>query len=293
MTKKFVSLFLALAMCLTLSVPAFAVDTSADSEIAFIDAEGKENVLLTRILENGNIVTEHFIEDRLIYTTETRTVGNDDDIIVVTINHMTGTTTTAQKKISDYITSQSLPAMAPCSMDVQNYQYQGRVTFLPCDNSYAPGLRHTHYLDFYMRENETNEEYRTFNALAGDIVSAVVNILWTLFVARFPIPLEKVEAFVKVVLESAGVTVISGVIQSAIKKTYYIRTTEYYIKAVNPDNSVEHLYSGEQYQILLDNDTYSSEYYYTGKMLWHTNSVLALIFPDFFSCPYPGLKSVS
>ena len=156
MTKKFVSMFLALAMCLALAAPAFAVDTttntSTESKISFIDAEGKENTLLTRILANGNIVTNHFVEGKLLYTTETRTINNSDDIIIVNTNHITGITTTLQRKISSYITSQNVSTAVPCATNTQDYQYQGRVTFLPCDNSYAPGLRHTHYLDFYMRE---------------------------------------------------------------------------------------------------------------------------------------------
>lgn len=82
-----------------------------------------------------------------------------------------------------------------------------------------------------------------------------------------------------------------GVVQGAITKQYYVRTTSYSVKARDVSTSRENIYDAERYQIALSGGGYSSEYYYEGYLPWRTNAVAYWMFCDFWAYNYPGVSS--
>lgn len=318
MTKKFVSLFLALSMCLTLSVPAFAAeDEKAAAEapyaFSFIDGEGKINTIHLSIPKMGASHVDYYIDGDLIYSVDSECMEaekasmlNGADIpenVYVHITHTnakTGVTTQYTEPVSHYITtSQDVAGNTPAKA-ASTYVYQGRINYNPCYD--AVGNAFLYKLNVYYRqEGETEPTHKTINAEAGALLGAIVSIVTSVLLSRIPGAQEVVAKFVgdsasklvTDVIAGAGGCILGGVVQNKVSGTYDILLTKYKVKAVDPDTSREQIYDAERYQLKSGSGGYSSEYHYDGCMPWNKSIVANWMYSDFWGDNCPGVKSYS
>ena len=298
--KRICCLFLSIVCILQLTQTAFAAENnmlsiSYNSSYSFMDSEEKENTLVITVLESGDVVVDNYIEG--VFANSSRSTVTDGNTVLVTTTYADGERSTQQFVISDQNTSELAMKSSEEELSASTvYTYAGKVDFLGHYEGYAPGTYHTHTLNFYESFRYVTDEYKDINIGAGTAVSAAVGVVVCVLMAIvFPTTLATgfAEQLIIAAVCSVGGTIVGGVVQSFVSKRYYVRSWKYYIKASDPDSGKSKIYNGEEYRVYLEGGGYSSEVYYTGKRNWWTINVLTLIWPDFWSCGYPGVSSVT
>ena len=308
MTKKFVSLFLALSICLTLSVPAFAAeDEKAAAEapyaFSFIDGEGKVNTLYVSIPKMGTSHVDYYIDGILFHSVDTcmetekasraNTNGTNipENVLITVTDAKTNTTTQYTEPVSRYITTRKEVVYVSPAKAAAAYVYQGRINYNPCYDSF--GNSFLYKLNVYYQEGNTTETYKDINVAAGDAVDIVIGTIANVLSLFFDDLAEFAGELLRAAAMAMGATIIAGKIKKAFQKTYFVRLTNYKVKAIDPSTSREQIYDAERYQVLLDGGDYSSEYCYDGCMPWNRSIVANWMYSDFWGDNCPGVKSYS
>lgn len=281
-----------MSLIFSTSAVAFAKNASIDtaqnvSSSTFLDAEGKENTVNIVIPQVGSAHVEYYIDGVLQNTVESN-IGDDNQTNIVVTDVFTSTTQQFVAPVTDYISNNgiSVDSISPMA-----YSYLGRINFKPYYDSF--GYTYNYRLSVYRQTGSTTNEYKTINASKGTlasvaiaVIASVLSIIWS--------PLAAVATnLLHAAAYAAGTTIIGGVIQGLISKQYYVRTTRYDIKAIDPDTSRQRIYDAERYQVALSGGGYSSSYYYEGYLPWNSNTVAYWMFSDFWAIPYPGVKNYS
>ena len=280
---------------IVLAAEANASDSVVESSsYSFLDAEGKENTLLCTIYDSGEVVVESYVEGQFVDSSQS--VITNEENVTVTTTFADGTTDVRQFEIlsqQDTIADNTVHDPVRASIA---HTYAGKVTFNGHNEGYAAGSYRTHTLKFYESLRDVRDEYRTINAGPGTAVSTIVSYIISVLVV-FAVP-QAWAAQVAVQLIAAAVTTAGGTmagltINCYLSQRYYVRCRKYDIKVTDPDSGRTKSYFAEEYQVYLDGGGYSSEVHYSGKRAWWTSNVLTLIWPDFFTCAYPGVSSIT
>lgn len=297
--RRALCLFLSIVCVLQLSQVVLAAEMytplgSQNKTTSFIDSEGKENVLETTVLDSGEIIVKNYIEGRL--ADSSRTKISDKKMVTITTTLANGETITQEFPVSKYNSSKVTVLSNEGERAAPTYTYAGKITFLGHYEGYAPGTYHTHTLNMYEYLQSVTDDYRDIDIGVGTSVTTAIGIVASVLVGiALPelIATEIASSLVMASISSLEAVVIGGVVQSYVYKRYYVRSWRYFIKATDPSSGNTKYYNGEEYRVLLEGNIYSSELYYSGKRNWWTNNVIVLMWPDFWSCTYPGVSSVT
>ena len=276
---------------------AAEINTSPISKyntFSFVDSEGKENTLVTTVLESGEIVVENYIEGT--FANSSKTMITDNNLVIITTAFANGETMIQEFPVSKYNSSEVSVVSNEEARSSSTYTYAGKIDFLGHQEGYAPGTYHTHTLNMYECLHSITDEYKEINVAAGAAVSTVVGIIASVLVGiAFPqlVATEIAELLFTAAISSVSGTVIGGIVQSHVYKRYYVRCWKYGIQAVDPISGTSKYYYGEEYRVFLEGGGYSSNVQYIGKRNWWTTNVIVLIWPDFWSCGYPGVSSIT
>lgn len=297
--RKVICLFLSIVCVLQSAQIVLAAEANASDSVvesssySFLDAEGKENTLLCTIYDSGEVVVESYVEGQFVDSSQS--VITNEENVTVTTTFADGTTDVRQFEIlsqQDTIADNTVHDPVRASIA---HTYAGKVTFNGHNEGYAAGSYRTHTLKFYESLRDVRDEYKTLNAGAGTAVSAAVGAVISVL-ALFAFPpsgaVHIAEAIVITIAMAAGSSIVGGVLEKAVSGRYYVRCRKYDIKVTDPDSGKTKSYYGEEFQAYVDGGGYSSEVQYSGKRTWWTTNVLTLIWPDFFTCGYPGVSSI-
>ena len=253
---------------------------------SFVDTEGKKNTVEIYIPQTGTSQVKYYIEEVLQNTVET-TVTERNQVNVVVIDAKSSTKQQFIAPISDYITNDQ--TVVDSSSITRAYSYLGKINY----NTYydSLGYGHNYKLSVYQQTGLTLYEYRTLNAAKGTLASIAISVVAAVLTVICPALAVFSTNLFYAAAYAAGVTIVGGIVQGAISKTYYTRATNYDIQALDPDTSRQRFYSAKRYQVALDGGGYSSDYYYEGYLPWNTNAVAYWMFSDFWVTSYPGVKS--
>lgn len=297
--RRVLCLFLSIVCVLQLSQVVLAAEMytplgSQNKTTSFIDSEGKENVLETTVLDSGEIIVKNYIEGRL--ADSSRTKISDKKMVTITTTLANGETITQEFPVSKYNSSKVTVLSNEGERAAPTYTYAGKITFLGHYEGYAPGTYHTHTLNMYESFRTVNNEYRTIDINIGMTVSAAVSIVISVLAALY-FPVEAAahvaELLISAIITNFNALVIGSVFQMYLSPTYFVRCWKYDIKATDPATGTTKYYFGEEFRVFLDGGGFSSELYYSGKRKWWTNNVIVLMWPDFWSCTFPGVSSVT
>ena len=299
--KKVVSLLLTLFIILTFTTHAFADSNSvALNEISvssFIDGEGKRNTVYVSSSKIGTAHVEYYINGVILNTVDAEilstnssdidSVRNSSNIRIIFRDVSSGKSHSYIEPLSNYLScSHTTTESAKAS---SAYSYQGRINY----NTFYDGWgnQFTDKLSIYQQTGSTSYEYKTVNAEQGAIASIVIAAISAVLTIICPALTAVSTNVLYAVAYAAGTTIVGGVVQGAITKQYYVKTTSYSVKARDVSTSRENIYAAERYQVALSGGGYSSDYYYEGYLPWRTNSVAYWMFCDFWGYDYPGVNS--
>lgn len=296
--RKFLCRFLSIICVLQLTQNAWATEITASAEdeysYSFADSEGKENTLVITIRDTGDVIVACYIEGQ--FMNSARSTVTSENEVTATTTYADGSTDIEQIAFSagnKTVLQNGLNAKANTSLV---YTYAGRVNFGGHYEGYAPGTYHTHTWDVYEALQSVVDEYKTLNIEAGTLLSVVVSVVVSVLVLyAFPPAAAAISAqdVIVAAVSSAGGSIAGGVVQSAVSKRYYVRSWKYLIKVSDLDSGKSKVYSGEEYRVCLDGGGYSSEPQYSGKRNWWSQTVLSLMWPDFWSCGMPVVSSIT
>ena len=306
MFRRLVSLTMSFVIIFMLVLPVFAIESSNtpndDSSFSFIDTEGKNNTIYVSSSGVGKAHVDHYINGTLTYSVDT-VILDDITAISTSLNatsriqvsvtdEIKGITSRRNEPLSKYIVAENTIINTFNTAEPKattSYSYQGRINY----KSYTDDelIVHNDKLSIYQEAVSTSYEYKTINGVAGDLVSVLISVIASVLAIFLPELSELASNLFYAAVSSVGVSIISGAIQGAIKKQYYVRTTEYNIKARDVSTSRERVYDAERYQVALSGGGYSSNYYYEGYLPWKSSPVAYWMFCDFWSYTYPGVSS--
>ncbi len=301
MKKKMISLLLVLALVVGICPAAFAGETVSPEveDFSFIDAEGKVNTIYMSSEQPGTSHVDYYIEGVLVSQVDVallggvdRSTGTLDDTTMVAITHTdvkSGVTTHSTELVSRYIVSEEVEVPTLMAATPRVLVYQGKINYKTCYD--IDGSVYNDSLYIYQEEGKTTYEYKTINAEAGWTAAVVIGVISAALTLICPALTIVTEDLLYAAAYAAGTTIVGGVIQGAITKTYYVQTTPITTKARDIKTSRENTYTGERYQVALEGGGFSSEYCYEGYAEWNSNDIAYLMFSDFWSYSYPGVKS--
>lgn len=290
--KKIISCILCLSLILSSLSTALAADISTTASVhtsttTFLDGEGKENTVEITILQPGHSYVEYYIEGNLINTVDT-TITEKNQAIVEVTNTSTGITYSSSEAVSNHIANaEILTTQVPSA---RSSTYLGTITYNPFYDHYD--TYRAYYLNVYRELIKNEQDYKTLNTEAGFLAATAVSMLAAALSIIFP-PLAAVaQDLLGAMVYSAGTSIVGGIIQGAITKTYFADIMYYDITTIYPPLSRERTFEGEQFRILLPGGEYSSDYYYDGFLPWNDNSVARVFYENSFGTSYyPGVKS--
>lgn len=294
--KKFICIMLIaiLLMYYPGQVIAYGASGATDTntyDFTFIDSEGKENSITLRVLNSGDIEVWYYICNKLenrVYVS----ANNNGEISYTTYDDM------ATEIDADTVLLDSVFAQARSTRDrdttysLSGYSYAGSIEYLPHQVGYAAGLWHYHAVEMYEKYTRTTYEYKTMNIGAGMAVSVAVGLIAAAINVVFPVAGTIATQLLYAAALSAGATIVGGVVQMAISKTYYVQTDWYGVKAYDTESDTSKSYSGQIYYVALEDGTFTSEPTYSGYMDWESANFATLIFSDFWDCTYPGMRNI-
>lgn len=300
--KRLLSLLLVITTIFVFNTNVFATDMNYMKEneqsFSFIDAEGKVNTIYVSSDRIGSAHVDYYIDGILVNTSDA--VIDEPQKLTTNLNDNTGTihitytdmkTSTSQhftEPISNYLTTEESINSINSSTNA-SYVHQGRINYKTYYDSF--GDSYTEKLDVYQKHMDDTYTYKTINADTGTAASVIISAIAAALTIIFPgLAILSSEIFYAAAF-SAGVSIVGGYVQGLISKRYYVKTTLYKVKAVDPVTSREQIYDGEQFRIALEGGGYSSDYYYDGYLPWNSNSVASRMFSDFWAYPFPGVSS--
>ena len=302
--KKFtmvISVILVISLLFSLTANAFGPSRQNSGETiknVFYDDEGKENVVLINMLSRGSVSVEHYIDGEYFGTATARTT---DGYIVYADFTEASTRTISEytldftpeanneSTVSDYSTIMSsakdLPFMS------RAYSFAGTITYKPYYDNW--GNVYNEKLNVYLQANSEKTEYRTLNTAAGYAAALAIAALVVVLTIFCP-PLTAIASHLLSALAlAAGTTIVGGVIQGAISKTYYTKILPYDVRATDPKSNRSNDYWGERCYSAVpgsgSSTIWSSSYYYNGYLPWNSYEVAYWFFCDFWAYPYPGI----
>lgn len=304
--KRFIAAIVTFAMLFSINTTAFAAESIGTSEdihvSSFIDGEGKLNTVHVSSEKAGTAHVEYFINDILINTVDVEILGLQESRETVLNSHgnvrvkYTNVETSEidifTDSVSNYVVASPVSGEGHSVAEPKasaGYTYQGRINYNTYNDGY--GFTYTDSLSIYQEEGSTTYEYKTINAAEGAIASIVIGVIAAVLTVICPALEIVATSLLHAAAYAAGTTIIGGIVQGAITKQYYVRTTAYNVKARDTSTSREQIYSAERYQVALSGGGYSSEYYYEGYLPWKTNTVAYWMFCDFWAYQYPGVRS--
>lgn len=307
--KKLLAMILVVTMCLSLCIPTFAMEKTGPSEPdflsvkSFIDGEGKLNTVYVSSSEPGSAHVDYYIDGILINSVDANLLAShasgktalcDSSQVQITYtDRIANNTTTYSNSLSQFITTDDLEM--PYQTNAHGtkaaaYIYQGRINYYPYDDM---GTEYRDKLSVYLQTGTTTNEYKTINTAAGTAASVAISVLAAALTLFSPVLASLASNLFYAAVSAAGVTIVGGIIQGAITKTYYVRTTKYNVKARDESVPRERIYEAERYKVALNGGGYSSNYYYEGPLPWNTNNAARWMFGDFWYYSYPGVESFS
>ena len=305
--KRIIAFVLTVAMLFTLNATAFAADnnigTSEDIHISsFVDGEGKINTVHVSSERSGTAHVDYYIEDVLVNTVDVEifssqktsgiSLNSAGNVRISYTNVETSETEVFTDSISNYVVASQVSDEFSSTVEpaaVASYTYQGRINYNTYYDSF--GKEYMDKLYIYQATGSTTNEYKTINAEAGAIASVVIGVIAAALTIICPALKVVSTSLLYAAAYAAGTTIVGGIVQGAITKQYYVRTTAYKVKARDISTSREQIYDAERYQVALSGGGYSSEYYYEGYLPWNTTAVAYWMFCDFWGYSYPGVSS--
>jgi len=287
MKKRFISLFLALAMTLSLCVPASAASKSDDSvdiyksTISYVDSTGKTCYINLTINTKNNIVVTEDSVSKCTFNLKTETVDIKD--------LLSGTIT--QRRFE--LPSRDVAALQATRSTAASI-YAGRVNYktytAPTGDTYDCSLN-----IYATKEGSASDEF-TVNGEAYDTVSFCVGLVISFFTgAGFAAKLgESIGNGVLSYLIGEGVTyVVDGVIREKFTEKFYTYATYYTLEAIDPELGTSKEFYGEMHKVTHPKTGYK-EYYYDGYypqfLKENDNTVAYWLYTDFWAFNYPGVK---
>lgn len=289
--KKIISIIMCVALLLSSTTAALATDnkeTSNDLQgslnttdtYRFVDGEGKDNKIITTILNPGEVVVKHFIDDELIIESTVNQTKGDQFSVTESINGKEKTFYVDSSEITKLIEKKVIED------GTKSYSYQGRTVFNPI---YAGGQTYNYQLRTWYEYKSTDYEYRSMNIAAGYAAASAIGIIAGVLSLIFAPVAVTATALVEAAAIACGTTIVGGIIQGVISKTYYVKFKNYDVKVGDVDSSRIEYYSGEKSQTALVGGGYSSSYFYDGYMPWNSNHVAYWSYSDFWT-NYPGVS---
>lgn len=301
--KKMISAVLVLALTLMCTVTAFAAEETRMQEdvnaSSFIDGEGKINTVYVSSSQIGVVHVDYYIDGVLTNTADvellddnengTDSISKSSNVHIIYNDIINGKESSFVEPLSKYIELLKTNTESPKAK--ASYSYQGRINY----NTYYDllGNQYNDKLSIYQQTGSTTYEYKTINAARGAIASVVIGVIAAALTVICPALSAVSTDLLYAAAYAVGTTIVGGVVQGAITKQYYTRTTPYDVKARDLSTSRERVYAAERYQVALSGGGYSSEYYYEGYLPWRTNAVAYWMFCDFWGYDYPGVKNYS
>lgn len=246
---------LALIMCLSLCVPAFAQGNSSKSSntatTTFYDSEGSLNTIVMTVLGVGHVRSEYYINGELFNTTEATVKAND--IVSLEIIDENQQTKNLSEPLSNFITDNPAESKAEISsraLSPKAYSYQGQINYKPYYT--ASGTYEYYKLSIYQQQKTTQQHYKTINAENGWLANTVISVIsaaLTIYCAPLAAAASQLLGAAAI---AVGVSIVGGTIQGHIQKDYYVKETYFDVKAVDPDTSRQIIYAASSYQVLLD-----------------------------------------
>lgn len=299
--KKVMALLLTLTLVFTFTTPTFAAEAAnIRKEVnvsSFIDGRGKTNTVYVSSSEVGTAHVDYYIDGVLTSTSDVAIVGVNythadsinklSNVRIIYNDLSNGESRSYIEPLSKYLgfsqtTTKSQKAKS-------GYLYQGRINYNTYYDSF--GSQHNDKLSIYQQTGSTTYEYKTINAAQGAIASVVIGVIAAVLTVICPALSAVSTNLLYAAAYAAGTTIVGGIVQGAITKQYYTRTTNYNVKAIDLSTSRENIYNAERFQVALSGGGYSSEYYYEGYLPWRTNAVAYWMFCDFWAYSYPGVSS--
>lgn len=301
--KKIIALLLTMTMIFTFTTPAFAASESDALEgvqvSSFIDGEGKTNTVHISSSQIGTAHVDYYINGVLINTAdvtllEINSAGvdpiNKSSSVRIVYNDIANAVSRSYiEPLSNYLSYSHTTTESPKS--ISSYSYQGRINYNTYYDSF--GNQYNDKLSIYQETGSTTYEYETVNAAQGAVASIVIGVIAAALTVICPALSVVSTNLLYAAAYAAGTTIVGGIVQGAIAKQYYVRTTNYNVKARDVSTSRENIYDAKRYQVALSGGGYSSEYYYEGYLPWRTNAVAYWMFCDFWAYTYPGVSSYS
>ena len=304
--RRLVAVVLTITMLFPISTTAFAAEKIGTSDgisvSSFIDGEGKVNTVHVSSNKAGTVHVDYYIDGILLNTVDVEIL--DEQELRENSSNSTGSVRIKYtdvvkseiKEFTDLITNYIAPAGIDEVQSIaepanRGYTYQGKINYKTYYDGY--GFTYTDSLSIYQETGSTTYKYKTINAEAGSIASIVIGVIAAVLTVICPALEIVATSLLHAAAYAVGTSIVAGIVQGAITKQYYVRTTDYNIKACDTSTSREQIYSAERYQVALTGGGYSSEYYYEGYLPWNTNAVAYWMFCDFWSYQYPGVSSYS
>ena len=303
--KRAMALVLAVVMLFSINTTAFAVEnigTSEDIHISsFVDGEGKLNTVYGSSEKVGTAHVDYDMDSILVNTVDVEILGLQEtrrispnsagNVRIKYTDVETSESKVFTDSVSNYITaSTESTAVLPGAelAAAATFTYQGRINY---NTVYDLGNTYADSLSIYQQAGETTYEYKTINAEKGTAAALVIGVIAAALTVVCPALKVVAADLLYAAAYAAGTTIVGGIIQGAITKQYYTRTTPYKVKARDNVLSREKIYDAEKYQVALSGGGYSSEYYYEGYLPWDTDVVAYWMFCDFWAYSYPGVRS--
>ncbi len=300
--KKVIALLLTLTLVVTFTTPSFVVEAANIPEevsvSSFIDGDGKTNTVYVSSSQIGAAHVDYYIDGVLTSTVDVAIPGvnsaltdsiNKSSSACITYNDVfNGESRSYIEPLSNYLSFSQTTAESPKATSA--YSYQGKINY----NTYYDSLgnQYNNKLFIYQQTGDTTYEYKTINAAQGAIAAVVIGVIAAALTVVCPALSVAVSTdLFYAAAYAVGVTIVGGIVQGAITKQYYTRTTGYNVKARDFSTSREHIYNAKSFQVALSGGGYSSEYYYEGYLPWRTNTVAYWMFCDFWVVSYPGVSS--
>lgn len=294
MAKKAISLLLIISLLVVMSFQSYAfsnIDKSEaiKSEISFIDGEGKENTIILTILGHGRVHSEHFIEGKLLNKVDATT--DDGEHIDFTISDQNARNKKLSLNASTLLGNKEVKQVIP-RITLQSFTYVGAIYYKTYYDMF--GNAYNNMLYIYQQKGSAYDTYRTLNATEGILVNILISAVAAVLTVICPALAAVANDLVLAAAYAAGVSIVGGVIQGAISKTYYVRVTPYDIRAVDPSTSRSRTYEGETYKLYLEGGGFSSETFYDCYLPWNSNAVAYWMYCDFWDGNnYPGVRNFS
>jgi len=271
------------------------VDGVYQHTFSFIDGTGKNNSVALFVYSD-TVHVDYYIEGTLVNAVDVTKaespsgIDREDDLYSVTLFDATsGTTTTSIEAISDYLVDEY--TYIDLLGATRSYSYQGRINY----NTYYDefGTSYSEKLSIYQQTGSTTYTYKTINAVQGSVASVIIGLIAEYLLGFLATLGGLASSLFYAAATAAGVEIISGIVQGAISKQYYVRTTAMSVRAIDTSTNRQQTYSAERYQVALSGGGYSSSYYFDGYLPWRSNTVAYWMFCDFWAFSYPGVSSYS